>query len=949
MLDDSALRGVVVGSKGGLQTILCDLTIDATETALLSRLADPNWNPAAAPDPRCTRVLEYDAVTTVDEQEIIIPDTLDVPGNRLTVRQGYRSDRHVLVEVPLNLPIDGDSASSLSRRELTAREQSMRVAGYLAHHHPAFKGAYLAGASHEVEGAFVGQRAALASPWCTLPISLPVQGKAIPLSSVAGALPGLWTLNESAPWNTQTGSLRDPIVASAAGEALGSSLDQHWPLACARKSPDRQSQPSPATEAQALTFRTIPPAASAQVGPQHPAPDLRFPVIAQVDVLVVGGGTSGATAAFTSARQGHATLLVEFNPGLGGTGTYGGVHSYWFGRRVGFAAENIERVNQAHEQIGQTPLKGEIPKWNIEAKAYALAHEAEDAVVQVLLNAVVVGVILDGSRVRGVAIATRTGPAAVLARMVIDATGDGDVAVCAGANYVYGSQRDHLTMWYSLAQFARPGLTRNNFTSTVEVSNVLDYTRTVLAGRRRNGNAPTHDHGIYISPRESRHIEGEVTLTLTDQLLRRAWEDVISIAFSNHDIKGHSSSDWLRVGLIPPNLEIEIPLRALLPRSLDNLIVVGKAISATHDALPAIRMQADVENMGGAAALMVSHALRTDCSLREIDLRAVQERLVQRGVLPQRILDRELAPHKPAPEDIQRLIEAVTGEHPLSEYGEMDINQVFKGDIPFVELASAGEAAIPAIVDAMESASGRRRTQLAQVLALMGEKAALPVLVEALGPQLQADALPSLEGAIRNAQLPPDQGAMPETVALLYALGMVADARAMPLWQAVVDRLAAITLDDLRDGQQGIFFYIDALCFGMERLVDPSLIPLLLRLHSIECLRDQVSAAGFQPDYFEERAAYLELVIGRALARCGSPEGYAVLITYLRDVRGLLARHALTELTAISGQTFGADLSRWAEWLEQNAERLKPAPVTSPGDVEQIANQDVLREVQRPG
>jgi len=52
------------------------------------------------------------------------------------------------------------------------------------------------------------------------------------------------------------------------------------------------------------------------------------------DVLVVGGGTSGATAAITSAREGMSTVLLELNPGLGGTGTLGGVDSYWFGRRV---------------------------------------------------------------------------------------------------------------------------------------------------------------------------------------------------------------------------------------------------------------------------------------------------------------------------------------------------------------------------------------------------------------------------------------------------------------------------------------------------------------------------------------------------------------------------------------------------------------------------------------
>jgi len=70
----------------------------------------------------------------------------------------------------------------------------------------------------------------------------------------------------------------------------------------------------------------------------------------------------------------------------------------------------------------------------------------------------------------------------------------------------------------------------------------------------------------YIATRESRRIVGDVTQTLNDQLLQRCWPDVINIAVSNNDIKGQISSDWMRIGMISPNLEIESPYRILLPR-----------------------------------------------------------------------------------------------------------------------------------------------------------------------------------------------------------------------------------------------------------------------------------------------------------------------------------------------------------------------------------------------
>jgi hypothetical protein len=59
---------------------------------------------------------------------------------------------------------------------------------------------------------------------------------------------------------------------------------------------------------------------------------------------------------------------------------------------------------------------------------------------------------------------------------------------------------------------------------------------------------------------------------------------VVYIAFSNNDIKGQISSDWMRMGLIPPHLEIEVPY-GVAPKGLENILVTGKAVSTTHDSL----------------------------------------------------------------------------------------------------------------------------------------------------------------------------------------------------------------------------------------------------------------------------------------------------------------------------------------------------------------------------
>jgi hypothetical protein len=660
-----------------------------------------------------------------------------------------------------------------------------------------------------------------------------------------------------------------------------------------------------------------------------------------VDVLVVGGGTSGAVAAIVAAREGARTCIVEMNPGLGGTGTYGGVDSYWCGNRAGFVSTVVEWVNQAHDYLSQPrPDDLDWPRWNVEAKTHAWLQAAQDAGVELLLNAPAIGAIVQGNAVRGVVAATRTGPAALLGRVVVDATGDGDVAAFAGAAASYGSTRDHAVMWYSLPQVATPGRTANNFTSMVDVSNVEDYTRAILAARRRGA---CHDHGLYVAPRESRHVWGDVTLTLTDLLLQRCWPDVVAVAFSNNDVKGQVSSDWMRIGLIPPHLEIEIPYRALLPAGLEHILVVGKAISALRDALSAVRMQADLENLGGAAGLAAAQALREGRPPRAIDVATLQTRLARLGVLPVQTLHRSLEPLHCSGAELEALIGALTAERPLRDYSDMELHEVYRGRLPLVDVCCAGPRAVPLLERALDQAAGPRRVLLAQALAMVGSTAGVPALVSAIQEQLAAGCLPERMAAVRLAdKYAPDQAAMPDVVYLLYSLGLARDPRALPVWQRVVDLLRTATDEDIWSQARCVFHYVDALCLGAEQLGNPAAVPILQQLHSYPPFHHNELRSGFQADYLLERPAYLEVVIGRALARCGSPAGLVILINYLDDVRALLAEHAHDHLVAVAGQDFGKDAAAWTHWLEMEGDTLRPVPWPEPPDPVKAWSETIL-------
>lgn len=890
--DDKQL--VIIGNKGGRQLIQCSQIVDASAEHIIERLENTSEHTVLLRG-NCGFTLEFDNISSLDSDILSAPENLQLKDNLFHLHRGYRSPQHLLVECQAEFPSVPNDAFGDSKRLTHKSQLAIDSAIYLMQQ-PAFKNAYLAGISYELH---------------------PLRKQTEPCQAE-----NHWRINEN----------QSIFAQIQAAEAIA---DQILSGVVRKLTP----QSPPVVEKNIIHIHEI---ASETSQKTKLISSSSVPIVREVDVLVIGGGTSGATSAYIAGKQGMKTLLVEMNPGLGGTGTFGGVHSYWFGRRVGFSAELSKRVNAVHKRMGHRLAEGVLPKWNIEVKSHTLMADAANAGVEILLNAITIGVLRENDAVCGVVVATRFGVIALKGKIIIDATGDADIAAQAGADVVYGSARDHTTMWYALAQFARPGLTQNHFTSTVDVSSAEDYTRAILAGRRRKRNDNMHDHGIYIAPRESRHIRGEVVLTLTDQLLKRAWHDTVNITFSNHDIKGHTTSDWLRIGLIPPNLLIEIPYRALLPNNLENIIVVGKAMSATHDALPAIRMQADLENLGGVAGLAASLAVKHKVSARNIPIQDLQSELVKADVLPETILTRELQAKSLDNEHLQNLIERVAKDQALYLYSDMDLNAIYEGDLPLVDLVCSDKGTIAHIESYLATVNHDEQLKLAIALALMGSEKARPILLQELINRLSQNPLPIRQAHIHHTQLPPDQGAMPEECNLLYALGMVADESILPLWSQLIDQLSEVDSDDLRDEMQGIFYYVDSICFGIERLGSPQAIQLLKRLHNNPIFQQQMSDSGFQIDYFLERQAYLEIIIARTLAGCGSVEGYRILINYLSDSRALLAKHALSELKRLRGQHRGFDSVFWERWLLENESKIEPQAMQHHSEIQDYWQETIL-------
>ena len=949
---DGLVDGLVIGNKSGRQVLQCRTIIDTTETALIARLAGAEFVPVTDGAAICKRVLEFSKVVDLTETVLPVPAKLGLVHNQVLVHQGCLGPDHRLVECTLELPSDFDTALALSKRDVIARRQTMAVAIHLLNQEPAFAGAQLASASHELWGKYTEKMTKAVPDWCQGfdGVEMRAGQNSVSLSCFAGPVQGVWCLNEAARIH-EAECLRDPVEACRLGTALVEILTKQVSLRSSQPpnggaKPLSASSPQQSNAKSTLIIREQPQPQRGRQYSQHRLKVTSVPVLSTADVLVVGGGTSGATAATTAAQQGMRTVLVEMNPGLGGTGTYGGIYTYWYGRWVGYAANIIRMVDQMHDRLRQPRMKPPLLQWNIEGKVQALMNAAEEAGVEMLLNAMFIGTLVEGNTVRGVVIATRTGPVAIRAKVTIDASGDADVAAFAGAEFVYGSDRDHTVMYTYMAQIPSPGRPRNVKTSMIDVSNIEDLTRGIMVERRR-GEDTDYDHGIYMAPRESRHIKADVILSLTDQLLKRCWPDVVNICFSNNDIKGQSTSEWVLMGLISPNLEIEIPYRALLPKELENIIVVGKAYSASHDALAAPRMQPDLENLGGAGALAAALAIENNLTPRQIDVTTLQAQLVEAGVLPERILRRTLIPTEHTLPELSALIDALEPDRPLHAYSDMELNVVYDDRIPIVDLLCAGPQVVPVLEAAHEKATGNRKTLLAQALAMVGSNAGVPTLLAEIEPEVAGETLPERTSKIRHAGFPPDQGAAPDVAFLMYSLGMSRDERAIPIWQRVADLLAMATEETITNRRQSLYYYAYAIVYGAERLGSPAAVPILKQLHSYEPFRQYTITQGFEPDYLKERLAYLELVIGRALARCGSPDGFIILINYLQDVRALLTEHAHTELIRITGEDFGKDASAWGQWLEANGDQLEPVPWLETTDAMQVWDEVILREADQ--
>ncbi len=604
-----------------------------------------------------------------------------------------------------------------------------------------------------------------------------------------------------------------------------------------------------------------------------------LPVLGRYDVVIVGGGTSGAAAAIGAARRGAKVLVVEYQEGLGGVGTLGLIGRPYHGRNEGFAKE-----------VPFPSVVGPNKDLTLDDKMEWYRREIRKAGGEVWFGVLGAGAFVEGDRVRGAVVVTPQGRGVLLGRVVIDATGNADVAAAAGAETLHGADATDLAFQGTGLPARRPNATYTNTDYLlVDETDAVDVWR-AFVGTRLVMQDSDFDAGTLIQSRERRRVRGDHVLSYLDQIAGRTYPDTICYSASDYDSHGYPSDDFF--ALLPhdaksraanhpaPGGTCYTPYRCLLPQGFEGLLVTGLGMSMHRDASALVRMQRDLSNQGYAAGVAAAMAAAGHGALRAVDLRALQRHLVEIGSLPPAVLDHQ--DNFPLPEArVRAAVEQLAKATNPKGAGES-----------LAVILSHRTAALPLLRAAYTRAEGDARLTYARVLGFLGERDVIPLLSRAL------DAISEWDGRILQGKMA-EYAHLPTPIdSLILALGRTGDRAALPALLRKLETLdAEVTLSHHR-----------ALALALETIGDPAAAEPLARLLARPGMRGhamtKVEPLHDKNMELRRRLGPLrEIALARALYRCGDHLGLgeAILREYRADLRGLFVRHAAAVLEAGPG------------------------------------------------
>ena len=591
--------------------------------------------------------------------------------------------------------------------------------------------------------------------------------------------------------------------------------------------------------------------------PTVPAEARALPVLGTYDVVVIGGGTAGAPAGIGAARSGATTLVVEYLHGLGGVGTTGLIGIYCAGYRKGFTAHTevgIRKLGAANYVVGK------MEWWRRENRRPG---------ADIWFGALGAGAFVDDGKVKGAIVVTPQGRGVVLARIVIDGTGHADVAAAAGAQCMYTSGA-HIALQGAGLPKWEPGATYINTDWTyVDESDMIDVWSAFVVAKELNKTA--YDLGQLIDTRERRRILGDYVLTPLDIINRRTFPDTVAISSGGRlDKHGYTIHPYFMINNFKGGTSYT-PYRCLLPKGLDGILVVGLGVSAHVDAIPSIRMQPCMQNLGYAAGIAAAMAAKSNGQTRAIDIKALQKRLVADECLTPNVprhTDSFPIP-KPKVQAAVRTLAAKGYQSLAVLLAQPDLS------VPLMRAAYAAPATPP---------DGKLRC--AHVLAMIGDPTGITTLIA------KVDSFEQLDTERIDTYFP----WVTWLDSYLIALGRTRDPRAL---KPLLDKLALLERAKSPRGS-----HYRALALALEALGDPRAAEPLARVLAKAGLTNAIVTAIGQPGKphrpRRNKGGTTQLALARVLYRLGDHQGIGekTLRAYATDLRGHYARHAQAVLEA---------------------------------------------------
>lgn len=424
----------------------------------------------------------------------------------------------------------------------------------------------------------------------------------------------------------------------------------------------------------------------------------QIPVVAKTDVVVVGAGPAGLSAAVSAARNGCSVTLIERYHHLGGMASGGMVlvldDMVNAGNEIvttGIVTEFVDRMKQQDGAV-YPPAEDCHKSWDMWQKwsrwgcinfhetgmpqsiLHAVAFDPDawkrvsldlvkEAGVNLRLHSWFSEAVVEDGKVTGVICQTKLGRQAIQADMVIDATGDLDLAASAGASFILGeyivttvfrlcdvdtdkaeayeyanpeeykkldrqARREiggawgmwwlktplpgivwcncpHMTGYDGLSP---EGMVAAEYEGRERMMNLLAFARKNIPGFE---NAKMLGAAEQLGIRQTRLLQGEYVVTKDDVKSRRHFSDSVC--------RGR---------------DYYTPYRALLPKGLDNLIVAGRHYSVDSDAQKMSREIPPCMVQGEAAGVAVSLALNSNSALRDVDATLIQKQMRTQGADP---------------------------------------------------------------------------------------------------------------------------------------------------------------------------------------------------------------------------------------------------------------------------------------------------------------------------